>query len=230
MIGSRIWRRHLGTLVALVVAVLSASPATAQGTPVADRRVLAAAGGWASGGTTILVGDTLGENAVGVASVGAEEAVVSGFWPGVVIEDDETRCEMPGGLTGSYGFNNGPEVWVEVMTPGDLTCLRVHRVPGPHPGALGTIDPTFFWTITGMRDGGDPASGYTVMLKLPVTGLANPLICRHITTSTPPDAADWDCGRDGMDAKWVWREATELSDWVLADGPVPVSLQFFTVE
>lgn len=148
-----------------------------------------------------------------------------------MISDDETWCVLPTGLgVRRHDFNHTPAVEVDVTSPGDLACLRVQRAAGLHPGAAGTIDGQHYWTLTGTRSDGAAASGFTLTLRLPRGGLADPLLCRHLASSIPPLPGDWDCDRDGMDAEWVWRQVTALSDWALSEGPVPVRLQRFSIE
>jgi hypothetical protein len=65
------------------------------------------------------------------------------------------------------------------------------------------------------------ATGFTVTLTLPHTGLSDPKVCRY----TGGAGYGWDCAVDGADESTVWRDGVTLfSDWAVGQNVGPTSL------
>ncbi len=120
----------------------------------------------------------------------------------------------------SYGL---ARTTANVTTRGGLTSLQFIRRDQNHPNATGTPGSSGtatgkWWRITTNTG----ASGYTVNLTLPHSGLTEPEVCKW---PGGLGGAGWDCSSNGFDANTVWRNGIQsFSDWAVGQHVEPTAI------
>jgi len=144
-----------------------------------------------------------------------------GSEPSVVVSSEAIQETRAVADTGSVLFDQ-LGISMEVQVLGSLSSIQIVYTTEDHPQATTAIQPGY-WYINP-----NGATGYTIDLTLPHSGLSDPKVCKY----TAGPGYGWDCYRDSMDSTTVTRNGiTSFSDWAVGNnaGPTLVELQMFSV-
>jgi hypothetical protein len=173
----------------------------------------------------VILNDTLGQPIIG-DSAGGNVTLGAGYWYGLGY--DETKCSLAEGVT--HAYNQTWPVSVTLQSKGTIECLHVRRYDQNHPQRTGTSSASGvgwgrYWTISATDGVGNPATGFTLTLTLPNSGLTDPQACRY---PGGLGGAGWDCD-DGTHTTFTSnavtrRGITSMSDWAVGNGVGPTAV------
>jgi hypothetical protein len=131
---------------------------------------------------------------------------------------------------GTVAYNQTWPVSVTLQSKGTIECLRVRRYDQNHPQRSDTSSDSGvgwgrYWTISATDGVGNPATGFTLTLTLPNSGLTEPKACRY---PGGLGGAGGDCD-DGTHITFTVNAVTRngitsLSDWAVGNGVGPTAV------
>ncbi|HEY4721158.1 MAG TPA: choice-of-anchor Q domain-containing protein, partial [Anaerolineae bacterium] len=147
---------------------------------------------------------------------------------------DEVLQDCGGLATNTdYPLLSSPTVTVSFSALGDVYCLAAVYFPRGHYHATGTfgsgVGADHFWQIAARNSSGITATGFTVSVTVPYSGLPTPVLCFYLGAL---GGYDWDCtGTQSNDGSTITRTGlTHFSDWAVGNaGPTAITLESFTV-